>query len=486
MDVAARRVGRVVDRAWPCSASRPPTPDLVLTPARLALLVVAPLAGAVFFSAALRGDRHGGVLVDRVGRARQRAHLRRPRLHRVPDHRLQRLFRRALRVRARLRLRGLLPGAGAARPARPAGRARRARLWLARCRGGRRRPGGGSSGAPASGTTGARGHDASSRRAGCARSSRVRVKAGWLRRRDAHRRRGRRRRPDRRARRDARLHRPERRRQVDHAEDAHRRAHPVRRRRAGVRARAGAAAHAGWRAGSASSSASAPSSGGTCRCATRSSCCATSTACRPPTTPPGCARCRRLLDLDAFLDTPVRQLSLGQRMRGELTAALLHGPEVLFLDEPTIGLDVVSKQAVRAFLAELGPAGDTTLVLTTHDLADIERLCRRLVVIDHGRVVHDGTLDELHAALRLAPPGGRRPRRAAGRAAVLARRGGGVPRRRAAGASPMRWTATARPPATWCAGWPRSPRCATSRCVEPDIEDVVARLYTGRIPDPRA
>ncbi|MFI0795459.1 ATP-binding cassette domain-containing protein [Micromonospora rubida] len=107
-------------------------------------------------------------------------------------------------------------------------------------------------------------------------------------------------------------------------------------------------------------------------------------------------RCRDLLDLDGFLDTPVRQLSLGQRMRGELTAALLHGPEVLFLDEPTIGLDVVSKQAVRGFLGELGRAGDTTLVLTTHDLADIERLCRRLVVIDHGRVVHDGSIAALH------------------------------------------------------------------------------------------
>ncbi|MCA2212502.1 ABC transporter ATP-binding protein [Jidongwangia harbinensis] len=107
-------------------------------------------------------------------------------------------------------------------------------------------------------------------------------------------------------------------------------------------------------------------------------------------------RCRSLLDLDGFLDTPVRQLSLGQRMRGELTAALLHGPRVLFLDEPTIGLDVVSKQAVRSFLAELGARGDVTLVLTTHDLADIERLCRRLVVIDHGRVVHDGTIDALH------------------------------------------------------------------------------------------
>jgi ABC-2 type transport system ATP-binding protein len=107
-------------------------------------------------------------------------------------------------------------------------------------------------------------------------------------------------------------------------------------------------------------------------------------------------RCRTLLELDPFLDTPVRQLSLGQRMRGEITAALLHAPEVLFLDEPTIGLDVVSKQAVRGFLAELGATGDTTIVLTTHDLNDIERLCRRLVVIDHGLVVHDGSLESLH------------------------------------------------------------------------------------------
>ncbi|MFG1925672.1 ATP-binding cassette domain-containing protein [Cryptosporangium sp. NPDC048952] len=106
--------------------------------------------------------------------------------------------------------------------------------------------------------------------------------------------------------------------------------------------------------------------------------------------------CRELLGLDEFLATPVRQLSLGQRMRGELTAALLHDPELLFLDEPTIGLDVVSKEAVRGFLAELNERYGTTLVLTTHDLADIERLCGRLVVVDHGRIVHDGTLAALH------------------------------------------------------------------------------------------
>jgi ABC-2 type transport system ATP-binding protein len=109
------------------------------------------------------------------------------------------------------------------------------------------------------------------------------------------------------------------------------------------------------------------------------------------------AECVTLLELDAFLDTPVRQLSLGQRMRGELTGALLHAPELLFLDEPTIGLDVVSKEAVRSFLTELNHRHGTTLVLTTHDLADIERLCARLVVVDHGRVVHDGTLADLHA-----------------------------------------------------------------------------------------
>jgi ABC-2 type transport system ATP-binding protein len=109
------------------------------------------------------------------------------------------------------------------------------------------------------------------------------------------------------------------------------------------------------------------------------------------------AECADLLDLGPLFDTPVRQLSLGQRMRGELTAALLHDPELLFLDEPTIGLDVVSKEAVRAFLAERNARHGTTVVLTTHDLADIERLCPRLVVIDHGRVVHDGTLAALHS-----------------------------------------------------------------------------------------
>jgi ABC-2 type transport system ATP-binding protein len=103
------------------------------------------------------------------------------------------------------------------------------------------------------------------------------------------------------------------------------------------------------------------------------------------------------LDLGAFIRTPVRQLSLGQRMRGDLAAALLHAPEVLVLDEPTIGLDVVSKAGIRDFLRRLNAERGTTVLLTTHDLGDIERLCRRVMLIDHGRLAFDGTLDELMA-----------------------------------------------------------------------------------------
>jgi ABC-2 type transport system ATP-binding protein len=103
------------------------------------------------------------------------------------------------------------------------------------------------------------------------------------------------------------------------------------------------------------------------------------------------------LDLGAFLRTPVRQLSLGQRMRGDLAAALLHAPEVLVLDEPTIGLDVVSKAGIRDFLKRQNAERGTTVLLTTHDLGDIERLCRRVMLIDHGRLAFDGTLDELMA-----------------------------------------------------------------------------------------
>lgn len=106
-------------------------------------------------------------------------------------------------------------------------------------------------------------------------------------------------------------------------------------------------------------------------------------------------RFMEVLELDAFIHTPVRQLSLGQRIRGELAAAMLHGPELLFLDEPTIGLDVVAKQRVRDFLVEINRDDGVTVMLTTHDLGDIERLCNRLLVIDHGTLIWDGGIPEL-------------------------------------------------------------------------------------------
>lgn len=105
---------------------------------------------------------------------------------------------------------------------------------------------------------------------------------------------------------------------------------------------------------------------------------------------------REALDLDLFMDTPVRKLSLGQKMRCELAAALLHGPKVLFLDEPTIGLDVVVKEELHTFLRALNQDFQTTVLLTSHDLNDIEQLCQRVMVIDNGTLLHDGDLSSLH------------------------------------------------------------------------------------------
>jgi ABC-2 type transport system ATP-binding protein len=105
------------------------------------------------------------------------------------------------------------------------------------------------------------------------------------------------------------------------------------------------------------------------------------------------------LEMGSTLDTPVRQLSLGQRMRAEIAAALLHSPELLILDEPTIGLDVLSKARLREFLIHERLTHGTTLLLTTHDMGDIERLCERVLVVDHGKLAYDGTLAGLAATV---------------------------------------------------------------------------------------
>ena len=103
----------------------------------------------------------------------------------------------------------------------------------------------------------------------------------------------------------------------------------------------------------------------------------------------------KLLDLEEIIKVPVRQLSLGQRMRCEIAASLLHNPEILFLDEPTIGLDAVSKEIVRSFIKKLNKEKKITIILTTHDMADIEALARRIILIGKGKVLYDGSLTKL-------------------------------------------------------------------------------------------
>ncbi|MFI9357048.1 ATP-binding cassette domain-containing protein [Streptomyces lydicus] len=185
-------------------------------------------------------------------------------------------------------------------------------------------------------------------------------------------------------------------------------------------------------------------------------------------------RCVELLDLAPLLAVPVRQLSLGQRMRGDIAAALLHDPEVLYLDEPTIGLDVVSKAKVRQFLREVNAERGTTVLLTTHDLTDIEQLCRRVMVIDHGRLVYDGGLDGLRAA-------------GEGERTLVVDLERELPPLEVPGArtvrveGPRQWLAfpagrSAAPLVTAVAE--RYPLVDLS-LREPDIEEVIARLYAG-------
>lgn len=102
-----------------------------------------------------------------------------------------------------------------------------------------------------------------------------------------------------------------------------------------------------------------------------------------------------ILAIDKYLNVPVRKLSLGQRMRCDLAASLLHDPEILFLDEPTIGLDVLAKDSIRKFLKEINQKKRTTIILTTHDMTDIEHLCERIIILDKGKILFDDKTDLL-------------------------------------------------------------------------------------------
>jgi ABC-2 type transport system ATP-binding protein len=182
-----------------------------------------------------------------------------------------------------------------------------------------------------------------------------------------------------------------------------------------------------------------------------------------------------VLGLGPLLPVPVRALSLGQRMRAELAAAVLPAPPVLFLDEPTIGLDVEAKASVRAFLRRLNATEGTTVVLTTHDLDDIAELCSRLLIIDHGTLIYDGTLEQLRHAhgttrilvVELADGG-------ADLSSKLAR----VVRSE----GPRRWLAFERDrvsAAELIAEVMAAHEVADLTLEEPDITDIVRRIYRG-------
>jgi ABC-2 type transport system ATP-binding protein len=182
-----------------------------------------------------------------------------------------------------------------------------------------------------------------------------------------------------------------------------------------------------------------------------------------------------LLELEPFLYTPVRQLSLGQRMRGDLAAALLHEPPILYLDEPTIGLDVVAKARMREFLARLNRDRRVTVLLTTHDMADIERLCSRMLIIDHGRVIYDGSV----AAIR---------ERFGGERTVVVDLEEEAPPLAVPGVTvtrvegPRQWLRFSRAKTT--AAQVISAVAASARLLDltvedPEIEDIVRRIYEG-------
>ncbi len=184
------------------------------------------------------------------------------------------------------------------------------------------------------------------------------------------------------------------------------------------------------------------------------------------------------LEMGETLGTPVRQLSLGQRMRGEIAAALLHSPDLLVLDEPTIGLDVLSKQRLREFLRAERAERGTTLLLTTHDMGDIERLCERVLVVDHGRLAFDGTLASLAGTVGarrvlvvdLARP--TEPLRSIPHTTLLAVEGDGMRQR-------LAFDAQATTAAEVLGEVSHRAPVRDLAIEEPDIEDVVRRIYTS-------
>ncbi len=184
------------------------------------------------------------------------------------------------------------------------------------------------------------------------------------------------------------------------------------------------------------------------------------------------------LELSHLLDTPVRQLSLGERMRGEVAAALVHRPKLLILDEPTIGLDMISKERLRLFLVSERAVNGTTLLLTTHDMGDIERLCDRVLVVDHGRLAYNGTLAGLAErvglervlVVDLTEP---TPPLTTANARYLGSEGDGL--RQRLGFAPGTTTA-----AQVLAAVSQQVEVRDLTLEEPAIEDIVRTLYSGR------